>query len=94
MPPRLPILGFARNRGFRHRQPAFIGAAAGFYYYFKVILAIYTAEGATEEPRKVSNASKGIAVALAVVIVALGVNPKPLQKVLAALASRSMALGK
>jgi len=73
---------------------AIIGAAAGFYYYFKVILAIYTTEGATEEPLKVSTASKGIAVALAVVIVALGINPKPLQKVLSSSAGAPVALGK
>ena len=63
---------------------AVIGAAAGFYYYFKVILAIYTAEGTTDEPVNVSIASKAIATALAVVIVVLGLYPKPLQKVLAA----------
>ena len=38
---------------------AIIGAAAGFYYYFKVILAIYTTEGAAEEPLQVSTSSKG-----------------------------------
>jgi len=61
---------------------AIIGAAAGFYYYFKVILAIYTTEGAPDEPLKVSLSSKAIATALAVVIIVLGLYPKPLQNVL------------
>ena len=72
---------------------AVIGAAAGFYY-FKVILAIYTAEGAAEEPVNVSIASKAIATALAAVILILGLYPRPLQKVLAAPAGGSVALGK
>jgi NADH-quinone oxidoreductase subunit N len=71
-----------------------IGAAAGFYYYFKVILAIYTSEGATEEPLKVSISSKTIAVALAVVIIVLGLYPKPLQKLLTSSAAVQVAVGK
>ena len=73
---------------------AIIGAAAGFYYYFKVILAIYTSEGAAEEPLQVSVASKGIAVALAVVIVVLGLYPRPLQKLLTSSGAASVAIGK
>lgn len=72
---------------------AIIGAAAGFYYYFKVILAIYTSEGTTEGSLKLSPLSQGIAIALAVVIIFLGVNPKPLQKVLAAPVAGPVASG-
>ena len=70
---------------------AIIGAAAGFYYYFKVILAIYTTEGAAEEPLKVSLSSKAIAIALAVVIIVLGLYPRPLQKVLASASNAAVA---
>ncbi|MEQ1934164.1 MAG: hypothetical protein ABL962_09855, partial [Fimbriimonadaceae bacterium] len=73
---------------------AIIGAAAGFYYYFKVILAIYTSEGAAEEPLQVSVSSQAIAVGLAVVIVVLGLYPKPLQKLLTSSAAVPVALGK
>lgn len=73
---------------------AVIGAAAGFYYYFKVILAIYTTEGATDEPVNVSLASKAIATALAAVILILGLYPRPLQKVLAAPAGGAVASAK
>ena len=93
MQARLPILGFGSNRRLCHRQSAIIGAAAGFYY-FKVILAIYTTEGATEEPLKVSISSKAIAVTLAVVIIVLGLYLKPLQKVLASAGAVPVAIGK
>jgi len=63
---------------------AAIGAAAGFYYYFRAIVAIYSSEGTTgTEPLTVNAAGKFGAVALAVVIVVLGVFPKPLQQTLA-----------
>ncbi len=61
---------------------AVVGAAAGFYYYFKVILAIYTNEGSAEEPLRLSIASQAIATSLAIVIVFLGIYPRPLQMAL------------
>ncbi|MBK8093216.1 MAG: NADH-quinone oxidoreductase subunit N [Verrucomicrobiaceae bacterium] len=64
---------------------AAIAAAAGFYYYFRIILAMYTSAGADDAPAAtltISPMTKGLAVALAAIIVVLGVYPKPLQKVL------------
>ena len=62
---------------------AVVGAAAGFYYYFRIILAMYTTEGVEKEERlQISGLAKGGAVALGVVIVVLGVYPKPLQSLL------------
>lgn len=62
---------------------AVIGAAAGFYYYFRAILAMYTPDNQTAEPLRLSIGTKAGAIALAVVIIALGVYPKPLQQLLA-----------
>jgi NADH-quinone oxidoreductase subunit N len=60
---------------------AVIGAAAGFYYYFRIILAIYTPEESTE-PVRMSQGAKVGALVLGVVILVLGVYPKPLQALL------------
>lgn len=60
---------------------AVVGAAAGFYYYFRVILTIFTPEESTEAVR-MNVSAKGVCVLLGVVIVVLGVYPKPLQKLL------------
>ncbi len=63
---------------------AIIGAAAGFYYYFKVILAVYsTSENASEERITLTPTAKTIATALALSIIVLGVFPRPIQSVLA-----------
>ncbi|HEY1083050.1 MAG TPA: NADH-quinone oxidoreductase subunit N [Prosthecobacter sp.] len=62
---------------------AVIGAAAGFYYYFRTILAMYTKDSGKVEPLTIQIGAKAGAVALAVVIVILGVYPKPLQQLLA-----------
>jgi NADH-quinone oxidoreductase subunit N len=65
---------------------AAIGAAAGFYYYFRIILAMYsseTSEGSTIPAAfAISMPAKGIAIGLAAIIVVLGVYPRPLQRVL------------
>ncbi len=61
---------------------AVIAAAAGFYYYFRIILAMYTTEGADAPAIPLAPMTKAIACALAAVIVMLGVYPRPLQKVL------------
>lgn len=61
---------------------ALIAAAAGFYYYFKTVLAMYTTEGTDTSALSISTASKAVAGVLAVIILILGVYPKPLQQVL------------
>ena len=61
---------------------AVIGAAAGFYYYFKTILAMYSSDSGTAGSLSLSIYSKTGAVALALIIVVLGVFPRPLQSML------------
>lgn len=61
---------------------AVIAAAAGFYYYFRTVLAMYTSEGTDTPALKINPATKAGAIALAAIILILGVYPKPLQKVL------------
>lgn len=64
---------------------AAIGAAAGFYYYFRVILAVWSADGAGEERKlAVSPAAKFGGIALAVILLILGIYPRPLQNALSA----------
>jgi NADH-quinone oxidoreductase subunit N len=60
---------------------ALIGAAAGFYYYFRVILAMFTPEESTETV-KMGMLAKGVCVSLGLVIVLVGVYPKPLERLL------------
>jgi NADH-quinone oxidoreductase subunit N len=61
---------------------AVIGAAAGFYYYFKTILAMYSSDSGTAGSLSLSIYSKTGAVVLALIIVVLGVFPRPLQSML------------
>jgi NADH-quinone oxidoreductase subunit N len=61
---------------------AVIAAAAGFYYYFRIILSMYTTEGSEKLALTLAPLTKAIACGLALVILALGVYPRPLQKVL------------
>ena len=64
---------------------AAIGAAAGFYYYFRVILAVWSTDGAGDEKKlAVSPAAQCGGIALAVILVLLGLYPKPLQNALSA----------
>ncbi len=61
---------------------AVLSAAAGFYYYFKVILAVYNVEGAADESLRIATASKVMALALVACILVIGVYPRPLQRLL------------
>jgi NADH-quinone oxidoreductase subunit N len=76
------FLGLADHGYWGALSCAVIAAAAGFYYYFKTILAMYTTEGVETTALTLSTASKAVAGVLAVIILILGVYPKPLQKVL------------
>lgn len=60
---------------------ALVGAAAGFYYYFRVILVMFTPEESTE-PVQIGFLAKVVCIWLGLVIVVLGIYPKPLQKLL------------
>jgi NADH-quinone oxidoreductase subunit N len=61
---------------------AVIGAAAGFYYYFKPILAVWTPGGTDSGTLKWSPLSKTCSAALMIAILVLGVYPRALQDVL------------
>lgn len=67
-----------------------IAAAVGFYYYFKTILVMYSVGAADDsespriEPMTLCMGTKIGAIALAAVVILLGVYPKPLQSVLSA----------
>jgi len=76
------FLGLADHGYWGALSCAVIAAAAGFYYYFKTILAMYTTEGTNVPALSFSGVTKTVAGTLAVIILILGVYPKPLQKVL------------
>lgn len=76
------FLGLADHGYWGALSCAVIAAAAGFYYYFKTILAMYTTEGVETTALTLSTASKAVAGVLVLIILILGVYPKPLQKVL------------
>jgi NADH-quinone oxidoreductase subunit N len=76
------FLGLADHGYWGALSCAVIAAAAGFYYYFKTILAMYTTEGTDVPALTFSVAAKAVAGALALAILILGVYPKPLQGVL------------
>ena len=75
-------LGLADHGYWGALTCAVIAAAAGFYYYFKTILAMYTSEGTEVPALAFSGPAKAVAGALALAILILGVYPKPLQGVL------------
>jgi len=76
------FLGLADHGYWGALSCAIVAAAAGFYYYFKTILAMYTTEGTDVPALSFSVAAKSVAGALALAILILGVYPKPLQGVL------------
>ena len=76
------FLGLVDNAAWGALACAVIGAALGFYYYFRIILSMYSAEPNHASALSVSQASKVVAGALALVIVVLGVYPRPLQSML------------
>lgn len=62
---------------------ALVGAAAGFYYYFKPILAAWSDGGSdAAQPLKWSGLARAFTVVLVLAIVWLGVYPRALQGVL------------
>lgn len=77
------FLGLVDHAAWGALACAVIGAAAGFYYYFRIILLMYAAEPNPSATLAVSQLTKVVAGALALVIVILGVYPRPLQSMLA-----------
>ena len=55
----------------------FIGVAAGFYYYFQIIRAMYWRNSLDESPIKISPLSLNIIAVLTVIVVILGIWPQP-----------------
>ena len=76
------FLGLADHGYWGALTCAVIAAATGFYYYFKTILAMYTTEGTDTPALTFSTTARAVAGTLAVIILILGVYPKPLQRVL------------
>ncbi len=56
----------------------FIGVAAGFYYYFQVIRAMYWRQSLDEAPIKISPLSLNIIAILTGIVVILGIWPQPI----------------
>ena len=56
----------------------FIGVAAGFYYYFQVIRAMYWRQSLVEAPIKISPLSLNIIAILTGIVVILGIWPQPI----------------
>lgn len=78
------FLGLADHAYWGALVCAVIAAAAGFYYYFRPILAMYSTESPSAEPLRLSQGTRLVAVLLAAGIVVLGLYPKPLQHLLSA----------
>lgn len=57
----------------------FIGVAAGFYYYFKIIRAMYWRQSLNDAPVKVRPLSLYVVVTLVALIIIIGVFPQPIQ---------------
>ncbi|MFC4995411.1 NADH-quinone oxidoreductase subunit N [Rubritalea tangerina] len=58
---------------------AFLGAAAGFYYYFKIIKAIYWYEPSKTEAMSIPIITKAALIVLTLALLVLGVYPAPLE---------------
>ena len=62
---------------------AILGAATGFYYYFKVILAIYQDSSDAERIKiKISPLSQALLAVLTLSILVIGVYPKSVRQLL------------
>lgn len=59
---------------------AFVGVAAGFYYYFKIIRAIYWHAPQDETPLETPFITKTVLTVLTVFIILFGIYPLPLQR--------------
>ena len=57
---------------------AVIGVGAGFYYYLKVVKAMYWEEADDDRQVRVPPLAKGALIVLAVIIFVLGVYPSPI----------------
>lgn len=81
------FLGLVDHASWAALTCAVIGAAAGFYYYLRPVLAIYSAVPPPGAPIQLSAPSRVVLFALAAAIVVIGVYPKLLQNPLKAAAA-------
>jgi NADH-quinone oxidoreductase subunit N len=63
---------------------AFVAAAAGFYYYFKIIRAMYWHKPAKDEPLTIPCISKYTIIILTAAIIVIGVYPKLIECIIGA----------
>lgn len=75
----LVFLGLVDHAAWAALTCAVIGAAAGFYYYLRPVLAMYSGSPATAEPIKLSTATRAVLFALVAAIIVIGVYPRSLQ---------------
>ena len=73
------------DAAIQHRQTALVivgvlTVACGFYYYLKVVAAMYWQTSARTEPISISALSRGAMIALIVAIIGLGIYPQPILK--------------
>ena len=73
------FLGLVDHASWAALTCAVIGAAAGFYYYLRPVLAMYGQAEAAATPLIVSGPTRAVLFVLAAAIVVIGVYPKPLQ---------------
>jgi len=78
------FLGLVDHASWAALTCAVIGAAAGFYYYLRPVLAMYSSAPAAGAPIHLSAPTRVVLFALAAAIVVIGVYPKPLQSQLKA----------
>jgi len=77
------FLGLVDQAAWGALACAVIGAATGFYYYFKTILAMYSLDASSSsQPLPLRLCTKVGAIVLTITIVVLGVYPRPLQSML------------
>jgi NADH-quinone oxidoreductase subunit N len=80
------FLGLVDHASWAALTCAVIGAAAGFYYYLRPVLAMYSAPAAGAIAINLSTPTRAVLFVLAAAIVVIGVYPKPLQSPLKAAA--------
>lgn len=82
------FLGLVENAHWFALSCAVIGAAAGFYYYLKPVLVMFTGESGPA--LKIAAPTKAVLLVLVGAILVIGVYPKPLQSVLKAPATTAV----
>lgn len=69
-----------------------ITVAAGFYYYLKVVRAMYWLEGASDAPMPISGLTRGTVLVLAAAVFVFGIYPQPIFAMLKPAAPAAIAM--